>query len=298
MSIETTRVSHTEHVLAARTDAMKDLTPDQRERLMFRQDLETAQANLERAYPDGDHNRELAAQLTLMLTIERSRREAHFYRYRLMTRSALMGPLLGSGESFPEISLLDIEERTSMMTDEDWKHAATYTGKGISAELGHVDQLGDWDAGHDLDDAVRRLPYSPRLAEAGFVFGDTYDKKDAARISYEFYITDGGLKAKRKRAAADVLTESETIYNLVKSSTYLVDVRELGQKDVRMIRSVQRAFMDGKKLSPQQAQERDQVFEEAGRAIIEPFVSEKDRREHSTAVLAVTSLYFALVRHR
>lgn len=298
MSIETSRVNHTDHVLAARADATRELTPDQRERLMFRHDLDTAHANLERAYPGGERNRELGAQLALMLTTERSRREAHFYRYRLMTRSALVGPLLGSGENMPEISLLDMEERTRAMTDDDWEHAAMYTGKGVSAELGHVDQLGDWDAGHDLDEAVRRLPQSAALSEAGFEFGDTYDSKDTARISYEFYITDGGMKAKRKRAAADILTESGTIYNLVKSSTFLVDVRDLGSKDLQTVRSVQRSFKNGEKLTSQEIQVRDEVFEDAGRTIIEPFVSEKDRRERSTAVLAVTSLYFALVRHR
>ena len=49
----------------------------------------------------------------------------------------------------------------------DWALAATYTGKGISAELGHVDQLGNWEIGHQLDDAVRQLPASDVLADAG-----------------------------------------------------------------------------------------------------------------------------------
>jgi hypothetical protein len=184
------------------------------------------------------------------------------------------------------------------MTDADWALAATYTGKGISAELGHVDQLGDWEIGHLLDDAVRRLPESEVLIDAGFVFGETYDSKDAAHITYDFYMSDGGLKSKRKRAAADVITENGTIYNLVKSSIFLIDEDALtSQEDIRAVRSVKRVLRV-KGMTDVDREERDDVFAEVGGTVVEPFITEKDRRERSTAVLAATSLYFALVRHR
>jgi hypothetical protein len=298
MSAEQTKVSHTDFELAVRAATEKDSSPFERGRRTFIKDAEISLRNLEMIFPGIPRNKELALNLAKALNPERSRREAHFHRYRLMTKAALNGALLDPNDSWPETSLLDIEKRTSSMTDADWALAATYTGKGISAELGHVDQLGDWDAGRELDDAVRQLPHSEVLADAGFVFGETYDTKDAAHITYDFYMTDGGLKAKRKRAAADVITESGTIYNLVKTSIFLIDEAVLHTpEDIRAARAVKRVLSD-KGMSPHERLERDLVFNRSGNTIVEPFITEKDRRERSTAVLAATSLYFALVRHR
>lgn len=298
MSAETSKVSHTDLELARRQTTDSETPPVFRGRLAFLNDANAALGNLEKTFPGAPRNKELAYKLAQAITPERSRREAHFHRYRLMTRAAMNGQLLDPDDSLPEASLLDIERRTSTLTDADWALAATYTGKGISAELGHVDQLGDWGAGHQLDDAVRQLPNSDVLAQAGFVFGETYDKKETARITYDFYMSDGGIKAKRKRAAADVITESGTIYNIVKSSIFLIDESALTtREDIRSVRSVKRVLQD-KNMTPEERMERDAVFASAGNDIVEPFITEKDRRERSTAVLATTSLYFALVRHR
>jgi hypothetical protein len=298
VSVEQTRVRHTDHEIAARAVSETNLTPFERSRQAFLNDGQIAFDNLERTFPGAPRNKELAYKLAQALVPERSRREAHFHRYRLMTKAALHGSLFSSDDNWPEASLLDIEKRTSALTDTDWSLAATYSGKGISAELGHVDQLGNWTAGRALDDAVRQLPESDVLADAGFVFGETYDRKEAAHISYEFYMTDAGVKAKRKRAAADVITESGTIYNLVKTSIFLIDEVALSDPDdIRAIRSVKRVLRD-KDMTDAELIERDAIFQTAGEAIVEPFIAEKDRRERSTAVLAATSLYFALVRHR
>ncbi|GEM_PF-1979774 len=298
MSAETSKVSHTDLELARRHETDSETPPAVKSRLAFLNDANTALNNLEKTFPGAPRNKELAFKLAQAITPERSRREAHFHRYRLMTRAALNGQLLDSDDNWPEVSLLDIERRTSTMSDSDWALAATYTGKGVSAELGHVDQLGDWEVGHQLDDAVRQLPDSPVLAEAGFVFGETYDSKDSARITYDFYMSDGGIKAKRKRAAADVITENGTIYNIVKSSIFLIDEAAFTtREEIRAVRAVKRVLSDEKMTAPERM-ERDAVFAGAGHDIVEPFITEKDRRERSTAVLATTSLYFALVRHR
>lgn len=274
-------------------------TQTERERQAFTHDMAIAYNNLEKTFPHNERNEALAKQLAQTLVSERSRRNAHFYRYRLMTGAALMGMhLQEEGLSLPEASLLDMESKTGVMTDADWLMAAAYTGKGVSAELGHVDQLGDWRAGRELDDAIRALPKSETLKDAGFVFGDTYDLKQAARISYEFYISDGGLHAKRKRAAADVFTKSGAIYNIVKTSTYLVDEHALTRENRRAVQNVKRSFITWDYPSPADIEAQDQAFAEAGVSVIEPFISDKELRERSTAVLAATSLYFALVRHR
>jgi len=291
------KINHTELVLAAKQTEHEDSISTTPSHLSLDSDTETALGNLERRFPGGVRNKVLARKLAWTVMLERSRREAHSYRYRLMTGAAMSGMLFDSDENLPEASLLDIEERTGSMTDVDRARAAVYSGKGISAELGHVDQLGDWDAGHVLDDAVRRLPESKVLADAGFVFGETYIKKDTAQVTYEFYITDGGLKVKRKRAAADIITERGTMYDLVKSSVFFIDEHELQQSDVRSLRSVKRMLKDDS-LSDKERKKRDAVFSEAGAAIVEPFIVEKDQRNRSTAVLAATSLYFALVRHQ
>jgi len=298
MSAETSKVSHTDLELARRQTTESETPPSFRGRLAFLNDANAALSNLEKTFPGAPRNKELAFKLAQAITPERSRREAHFHRYRLMTKAALHSQLLDSDDNWPEASLLDIENRTSVMTDDDWTLAAAYTGKGISAELGHVDQLGDWEVGRELDDVVRQLPDSPTLADAGFVFGETYDSKDSARITYDFYMSAGGLRHTRKRAAADVITESGTIYNIVKSSIFLIDEAAFStREDVRAIRAVKRVLRD-KGMSDVELAERDAVFAGAGNDIVEPFITEKDRRERSTAVLATTSLYFALVRHR
>jgi hypothetical protein len=265
------------------------------EQALLARDEEIAQENLERNYPENGANPIYADHLAHMLAFDRARRNSHHYRYKLMTQAAMYGSLFDDQENFPEASLLDLDTRTASMTDEDKQRAAVYGGKGISLELGHVDQLGDWDAAKPLDGAIRMLPRSERLASAGFVFGDTYDVREKAKTTYKFYLSDREyrgapvVRAVRRRAVADILTEAGHEYEIVKSSSFLINDGELSP-------SQQRRLHEARRPSTSKV-EAGKVFTGIGLDIVEPFIGDSDLRQRSTAVLAIHSLYFALRRH-
>lgn len=258
-------------------------------------DERIAEENLENLHPGNPNNSVYANHLAHVLALDRSRRNSHHYRYKLMTRAAMDALLFDFDDqvNYPEASLLDLDRRTSSMTEEHKQRAAVYGGKGVSLELGHIDQLGDWAAARPLDAAVRVLPVSPILEAAGFVFGDTYDAKEKAKITYKFYLSDKNygdlpvVRAVRRRAAADILTEAGHEYEIVKSSSFMINDAELTPAQRKKLSVVRRPSKS----------ESDEVFTEVGLDIVEPFIANNELRQSSTAVLAVNSLYFALRRH-
>lgn len=278
----------------------------------FFDDFTEARDNLERTHPGNERNPELAERLADITHTERSRRNAHYWRYRAMFRIANNDRLLNDADNLAEASLLDLKGRVTEMSDEDYTFARSMDGKGISAELGHIDQLGDWQLGKELDAQVRELPTSERLLSTGFIFGETYDAKDRAMISYKFYVPGMGkrasLKGVRMRAAADVLTEGGDIFEIVKQSTFLIDADSLSRDQVRLIErmmSVAHASVPRSKDRDEQQrlmtafkERRSGLMDDVGREVIEPFIADPQRREETTAVLAATSLYFALQRHQ
>lgn len=264
-------------------------------------DFALARKNLDKLYPGGDRNDELASRLSDVVSDERSRRNAHYYRYRLMLNIKHAQPLfVGEPENLAEASLLDFETRIKDLDDAGHSYVKALGGKGISAELGHVDQLGDWESGNCLDTLVRALPDSPALDKAGFVFGDTYDAKDKAKINYSFYLGDNArnlnksIKGARKRAAADIIDENGNIYEIVKHSTFSIDVRELTRPQVALLDHVMKIIGNDEPKTKQDVAR----MNEAGQAIIEPFIADKNLKHESTAAVAASSLYFALHRFR
>jgi hypothetical protein len=271
---------------------------------LFDADYEVARANLDQMYAHNGRNDELAFRLASVVRAERSRRNAHYYRYRALFRVATDQPLFMEQANIPEACLLDIHSRVTAMTTPERSFASEMGGKGIPLELGHVDQLGDWNSGRVLDEGIRKLPESKTLADAGFVFGETYMAKDSAKIDYDFKITEayrarpGGrdrsvsLKGVRKRAAADIVTEDGTPIELVKKSSFMIDVHSLDQEALSLLSPVMRSIHDNHSPAFDAAAQR------AGEAIIEPYIIDPSMRERSTAVIAASSLYFALHRHR
>jgi hypothetical protein len=262
---------------------------------------------------DDEQIEELADRMANVMESERSRRNAHYWRYCAMFRIASNQRLFTGPENVAEAGLLDLNERVKKMDDDDYAFARSLQGKGISAELGHVDQLGDWNSAKQLDAMARALPRSERLAQEGFVFGDTFDKKDEAMINYGLYVTSHGggrlnVKGVRKRAAADILTEDGNVYEIVKQSTFLIDGSSISREQQAIIEKT----IETQQLKPARKENGKQdehdarrikgiqaeAMNEAGRSLIEPFIADAELRERSTAVMAVTSLYFALHRHR
>lgn len=297
-------MSHAEvsYLLESEQQDLNDATRKEwRQRLQLH-DQERARTNLCTLYPGYASIEELAHRVAGIVGTERSRRNAHYYRYRALFNVPEGEPLLSVNNSYAEASLIDLHERTAVMTERQLEIARAMGGKGISLELGHVDQLGAWADGSVLDAQVRELPESRVLEEAGFTFRDTYGDKDRAKVSYKFYVSDHfededdtrphhiSLKGVRKRAAADVETKDGDTFELVKMSSFLINIQKLTmeQRDV-----LTRAFHSGGKASGQSP---DNLMNYAGLDIIEPHIADVQLRRDSSAVIAASSLYFALRR--
>lgn len=257
------------------------------------EDFNSTHKNLKRVYPERkDVHDAYSDSMAHLLQGERQRRSGYYHIYKMQTRVTHSRPLFNTDLYLPERSLLDIEQRTTSLSPEELAAAKIY-GKAISIELGHIDQFGDWSAAHPLDVEMRNLPSSSVLKSAGFEFADTYSDKTNAKMSYRFHtVSDAagekiGMRATRRRAAADIITRTGTIYEVVKSSSFLINEAELSDEQKEMIYDVA-----GSVKSDQHAD----IVQYAGEAIVEPYVGDKDLQGQAMAVLAATSLYFALRR--
>ena len=257
-----------------------------------------------------NHQGVASIHLASVVEAEASRRGAHYHRYRLMTQAGMRGMLLDGVDSplsLPEQGLLELRNRIGALSQDAYDLAKDlYGGKGISAELGHVDQLGDWDAVRPLDSDMRGLPDSSVLHDANFVFNNKFNSKAQAKIDYGFNVA-GRLESpitivKRKRAAADVHAVSKDgsnheSYELVKQSTFLVTDDELDDDAQELVNQVKRlSSID--KPTPRDKEELDLAMQEAGMTIVEPLITDRDAREGQVGVIAATSMYFALYRYQ
>ncbi|MES2876173.1 MAG: hypothetical protein V4678_01760 [Patescibacteria group bacterium] len=273
--------------------------------------LEQSRENLTRLFPrlaekstqaqTNDALSRLALGLADVSTLANSRRNSHYSRYRLSVGIPAHETVLDRYDNLAESSLLDLRERTKSMSEADYQRALGYGLKGVSAELGHADQLGDIEVGGELDDMIRELPYSDTLAAAGLQFDDTYDAKEQAKISYKFQSGANRfgpyMFARRMRAAADVRTEDGAEFDIVKISDFYVDHEFVSRQHKRAFSSIREVAGDDNATKLMKDRMQDQM-NELGHEIIEPAISEKMLRQRRTGVLAVTSLYFALHRHR
>lgn len=259
----------------------------------FKTDFYRTRFRLRESFPDReDVHDEYAKKMAYLLQDERQRRIGHYYLYKMQARVGQSQPLFNTDLYLPERSLLDIEQRTNRLSADEMAQAKIL-GKGISIELGHIDQYGDWSGAHPLDEEMRSLPESPALERAGFVFADTYADKSNAKISYRFHAvvdsegSEVAIKATRRRAAADIITRSGVIYDIVKSSSFLINRDELSEEHQDAIEEVS---------SNANSMNYTTIAQEVGGAIVEPYVGDKDLQQRGLAVLAATSLYFALRR--
>lgn len=263
-------------------------------------EIDAAAINLNQQYPLGRNgtNYLYATRIAHLTEIERGRRRAHYNRYKVAVGlPPLSSRLFNSGYYLPERSLVDLHKRVAGMSDTDLQKARLYGGKGVSAELGHVDQYGDWSAGRVLDDEIRSLPGSVALRGAGFEFDDTYADKDRAKISFRITSHDDqddgqAISVMRKRAAADISASDGHTYGIVKLSTFLVNREELDDHENQLLDEVHEASRNS---DSDELWFTSQMF---GEEVVEPFVSNIDNlRVQRSSVLAVASLYFALSRH-
>lgn len=271
----------------------------------FADDQAKAKANLDDTHPDYPMNDTLATGIAMILKAERSRRHGHYYRYLAPFGTDYTDGLLNDGQDPVEESLFELYDRIEQMTPEQIEFARSMGGKGISAELGHVDQFGDWSAAALLDESIRSLPQSKRLKDAGFVFTNTYIDKSQAKRSYRIHMnghysdndnegpSGSVLKAVRRRAAADIVTPNGDSIEIIKHSTFLIHAAQLGRKYLETLETIMKLSSN-----KETAKEAMPLMNEAGELIVEPFITHEELRDVSPGILAVSSLYFALQREK
>lgn len=260
--------------------------------------------------PD-DLSIELGMRVASLTLSDRSQRTSHHIRYRHMLQIPEEVDIVPPGiDGSAEESLIAFHKQLRVQgvtnTDSIWREV----GKGISAELGHVDQRGHWESAKPLDDEMRSLPYSPKLRAAGFVFEDTYGQKDSAKIDYSFKLVNNeqgkhanrvsktaSIMAIRKRAAADIHAEDGSRYEIIKRSSFLLDVLRLPENQQPFLADIFGVLRKDDDFIEGEKEVAERRAHQAGDAIIEPYLADKQLRERSKVVLAVSSLYFALKRY-
>jgi len=239
---------------------------------------------------------EIGQRIVSLTVNEEERRRVHHTRYRHMIAMREDERIfIDDTDNLVETALLDFNARAaglSELTSQSyWQSAA----KGVSGELAYVEQLGDWTKAHELDEEVRRLKGSIALSEAGVTFEHIHDEDDA-KLNYGVRfvnLTDRrdsplSILAVRKRAVADVRGSNGEHIELVRRSGFLINPIDLSKDALVDILS------NGMSKDKKRRKAWGQQF---GEDTVEPFVDNAELRETSTAVLPVTSLYFALDRH-
>ncbi|MDB5165559.1 MAG: hypothetical protein JWM00_449 [Candidatus Saccharibacteria bacterium] len=239
---------------------------------------------------------EIGQRVTNLTVNEEERRRAHHTRYRhMIAMSEGEHIVTGETDNLVESALVDFNTRAAglsvLTADSYWRSAA----KGVSGELAYVEQLGNWDSAHDLDEQVRGLKESPVLADAGITLEHIHQDDDA-KINYgvrfvnlhDHTSSPLSILVVRKRAVADVRGSNGEEIELVRRSGFLINPLDLSRN----------ALIDILDNGMSKVKDRRKAWsQEFGEATVEPFFEDKKLRDSSTKVLPVTSLYFALDRH-
>jgi hypothetical protein len=195
----------------------------------------------------------------------------------------------------PALSLVRLHEHITRQPGEIERIHRSIGHKGVSLTLGSIPQLGDWDAGHKLDELFREFPDSPLLKEAGFSVADDYADQSTSQLSYGFGVVkvENGmsLMGVRKRAAADIQTTEGIDYDIIKRTSFLVDIEDLDQEEIQVVSElIPYIFQD----QPIPCEVRNTI----GRQMIEPFIKDKSLRSASSKILPANSIYYALHRFK
>ena len=166
-------------------------------------------------------------------------------------------------------------------------------GKGVSAELGHVVQLGDW-SGAALDGLMKDLPECQKLEDAGFGFDKIYDEDTFVRYKLRHGETglpnlDPYIGFHRLRPVADLTGPSGLRYELVKRSGFPINPEELSSVESQQVRDVLAIYGTGKSNNSKHK------ATQLGSKIVEPAIKDKNSRSQPR-VMPTTSQYFAIRR--
>lgn len=198
-------------------------------------------------------------------------------------------------------SLIGFHRRRIAAGQIDSSRLAIPGSKGISAELGHVDQLGDWGGTKLLDEEIRALPSSEEIADEDLEFSRIYGSDDP-RIHYRMRLIEAhngelaGVSFSRNRAVADIVTSEGSKYEIIKRSSFVVAHDAIDDNAALGLNQLGLKLLDGKDKDPRFVPKFAYEVDLWAKEVIEPFITDKSKRERSHAVLAASCTYFALLR--
>lgn len=199
-------------------------------------------------------------------------------------------------------SLIGFHRKRMVAGELDPSASDLQKSKGISAELGHVDQLADWRGTKILDEEIRALPSSDEVSNEGLAFAHIYGSEDA-KIHYRMRLinddngTPAGVGFSRNRAVADLETPDGSKYEIIKRSSFVVVPSEISDVAALGLDRLGSKLLAGKSEDPRFAPKFNYEADMWAKEVIEPFISDRPRRERSHAVLPASCIYFALIRY-
>lgn len=240
---------------------------------------------------------EIGHRIADITTYEQNTRLAHYYQFKTAVAYPLSERLLSAdahSEDIVEASLIDFDAVATVA--KQGMNLAVYASgtKGLSSELGYVDQKADWAAAHGLDERMRALTTSEILAHAGIFLTHVHERDEALiRHSLRQVVSPDGsrgvsLLGLRKRAVADVLGSDGSKYEIIRRSGFYIDETQLTDSEVR---AIVRASMLGKNKDD----ERKQILDDTIGPVIAEYVDNAAIRGEAK-VLPVTSSYIVLDR--
>lgn len=257
----------------------------------------TAMRNIFDLYGPGPRTVEIGERISQLTAWEQNTRLAHYYQFK----STLSYPfedriLTAHSDHTVESALIDFDTVVSVADAGDKEQIWASATKGVSSELGYVEQLGDWKGTRELDDQVRQLTTSDVLAQAGITLTHVHDEDSLINYSLKLVasmdVARGfSLLGIRKRAVADVEGTSGARYEIIRRSGFFIDETKLNNDEVRAF--VQIAKLESHK--DHSVKKRKSLVQDFVGPIISSLVDHPEERD-SQRVLPVTSSYIALRR--
>ena len=244
-------------------------------------------------------DRERALRIVALTNQEETRRLAHTYRARAqlgLHKSATMIPD-DAGDDIVEAALIDFDAIIAEMQDNIPQAHWSIIGKGVGAELGHVDQFGSWNTSRQLDESIRRLPKSNNLRGSGIHFDYIYD--EPADVRYQVHRVESGplraLTVLRKRAVANVIGSTGQPYDIIRKSTFEVD-RSMLTPDLEELVEVASPARDYQSGSKEEVAGKD-AANAIGSQTVGRLIENPSQRRASPIAVPLSSMYMALLRH-
>lgn len=251
--------------------------------------------SVKRLYGMTPRSVEVGERLAHITAFEQDTRLAHYFKFKSTTLYAMDERLhADDADHIVEAALIDFDALMMMKGRSIAPDVWSSSSKGVSSELGYVEQLGDWDSTKELDEQVRALNTSELLAQVGIVLTHIHDRDDA-QINYSLRLVSSmdqrrgfSLLGIRKRAVADLEGTDGSRFEIIRRSGFYIDETKLSVEEVEALSVLMR-------IKERDRIKRKQLFRDYVGPIISEYVENADVRPEAR-VLPVTSSYIVLKR--